>query len=186
CLLSMLWPLGHPLSVLRRDIQRPEQIRRELCDAISYQQGSFCSEMLSDFLTEEIFVMGSGTSWNTWVLQMGFPVRHHKHHQWGRSPRSTFSWIQTLKSQLRSPFKVNYDDSNWDKLLNRSAAPIIKAKIIPTVRALSTTKYLNQERDYMPWQSALGNLNFFYLMFDRSEVYGPCRYNQVNAISQAW
>lgn len=25
----------------------------------------------------------------------------------------------------------------------------------------------------MPWKSALNNLDFFYLMFDRSEVYGP-------------
>lgn len=48
-----------------------------------------------------------------------------------------------------------------------------RAKIIPTVLALRTTTYLGRERDYMPWQSALNNLNFFYLMFDRSEVYGP-------------
>lgn len=39
--------------------------------------------------------------------------------------------------------------------------------------ALSTTKYLNNEREYMPWESALSNLDYFYLMFDRSEVYGP-------------
>lgn len=25
----------------------------------------------------------------------------------------------------------------------------------------------------MPWESAIDNLDFFYLMFDRSEVYGP-------------
>jgi hypothetical protein len=25
----------------------------------------------------------------------------------------------------------------------------------------------------MPWESALDNLDFFYLMFDRSEVLGP-------------
>lgn len=39
--------------------------------------------------------------------------------------------------------------------------------------ALKTTKYLIEERDYMPWESTLENLDFFYLMFDRSEVYGP-------------
>lgn len=48
-----------------------------------------------------------------------------------------------------------------------------RAKIIPTTLALSTTKYLYKEREYIPWESTLDNLDFFYLMFDRSEVYGP-------------
>ncbi|KAK5868074.1 hypothetical protein PBY51_012519 [Eleginops maclovinus] len=88
-------------------------------------------------------------------------------------------------------YRVNYDKDNWDRLLavlstkhnsipaiNRAqlvddAFNLARAKIIPTVMALKTTKYLNLERDYMPWKSALNNLDFFYLMFDRSEVYGP-------------
>ncbi|XP_031153699.1 aminopeptidase N-like isoform X2 [Sander lucioperca] len=88
-------------------------------------------------------------------------------------------------------YRVNYDKGNWDRLLNclttdHELIPVInraqlvddafnlaRAKIIPTVRALSTTMYLNKEREYMPWKSALNNLDFFYLMFDRSEVYGP-------------
>ncbi|XP_054632557.1 alanyl (membrane) aminopeptidase b, tandem duplicate 1 [Dunckerocampus dactyliophorus] len=88
-------------------------------------------------------------------------------------------------------YRVNYDQGNWDRLLdaldaNHSAIPVInraqlvddafnlaRAKIIPTVLALKTTKYLNNETEYMPWESALNNLDFFYLMFDRSEVYGP-------------
>uniref|UniRef100_A0A3Q2ULB0 Aminopeptidase n=1 Tax=Fundulus heteroclitus TaxID=8078 RepID=A0A3Q2ULB0_FUNHE len=88
-------------------------------------------------------------------------------------------------------YRVNYDDSNWSKLLNalntnHNVIPVInraqlvddafnlaRAKIIPTVQALETTLYLKNERDYMPWESALNNLDFFFLMFDRSEVYGP-------------
>ncbi|XP_069580456.1 aminopeptidase N-like [Brachyistius frenatus] len=87
-------------------------------------------------------------------------------------------------------YRVNYDVNNWQKLLNalstnHTVIPVInraqlvddafnlaRAKMIDTVMALRTTKYLNQERDYLPWESALGNLDFFYLMFDRSEVYG--------------
>ncbi|KAI4824305.1 hypothetical protein KUCAC02_012828 [Chaenocephalus aceratus] len=90
-------------------------------------------------------------------------------------------------------YRVNYDQGNWDRLLialrdNRSSIPVInraqlvddafnlaRAKIIPTVLALETTKYLTEERDYVPWKSAVNNLDFFYLMFDRSEVMGPCR-----------
>ncbi|KAM4619354.1 aminopeptidase N-like [Polymixia lowei] len=88
-------------------------------------------------------------------------------------------------------YRVNYDPGNWEKLLdvlstNRTAIPVInraqlvddafnlaRAKIISTVLALRTTKYLSKETDYMPWESALDNLDYFYLMFDRSEVYGP-------------
>ncbi|XP_077424398.1 aminopeptidase N-like [Vanacampus margaritifer] len=88
-------------------------------------------------------------------------------------------------------YRVNYDQGNWDKLLealnnNHFTIPVInraqlvddafnlaRAELIPTVLALKTTKYLDKEREYMPWESALNNLDFFYLMFDRSEVYGP-------------
>lgn len=49
--------------------------------------------------------------------------------------------------------------------------------MIHTVLALSTTKYLKNEREYMPWQSAMNNLDFFYLMFDRSDVFGPLQVN---------
>ncbi|XP_039989347.1 aminopeptidase N-like [Xiphias gladius] len=88
-------------------------------------------------------------------------------------------------------YRVNYDQGNWDRLLsglstshwlipviNRAqllddAFNLARAKIIPTLLALNTTKYLHNEREYMPWESALSNLDFFYLMFDRSEVYGP-------------
>nr|AAC32754.1 aminopeptidase N [Pseudopleuronectes americanus] len=266
---------SHPLSAKEDDIQRPEQIS-ELFDAISYSKGASVLRMLSDFLTEDIFVMGlrtylkefafgnavytdlwnhlqmavnaTGTKlpgsvqdiMNTWVLQMGFPVVtinttsgevSQKHFLLDPDSEVTapspfnYKWIVPIKwtktataqppywleqksatnNEMKTTgvdwvlanldvvgyYRVNYDDSNWDKLLNAlstnhqliqvinraqlvdDAFNLARAKIIPTVRALSTTKYLNNERDYMPWQSALGNLNFFYLMFDRSEVYGP-------------
>ncbi|KAG7263697.1 hypothetical protein CRUP_007765 [Coryphaenoides rupestris] len=48
-----------------------------------------------------------------------------------------------------------------------------RAKVVTTILALKTTKYLHDEREYIPWESALDNLDFFFLMFDRSEVLGP-------------
>uniref|UniRef100_A0A672ZLD5 Aminopeptidase n=1 Tax=Sphaeramia orbicularis TaxID=375764 RepID=A0A672ZLD5_9TELE len=87
-------------------------------------------------------------------------------------------------------YRVNYDDGNWNKLLNilntnrllipeinraqliDDAFNLARAKIVRTELALETTKYLRMETDFMPWESALDNLDFFYLMFDRSEVYG--------------
>lgn len=49
----------------------------------------------------------------------------------------------------------------------------LRAEILNTTLALSTTKFLAKEVEYMPWEAASRNLNYFYLMFDRSEVYGP-------------
>ncbi|XP_071775463.1 aminopeptidase N isoform X2 [Centroberyx gerrardi] len=111
-------------------------------------------------------------------------------------------------------YRVNYDQPNWDRLLivldtNHTLIPVInraqlvddafnlaRAKIISTVLALNTTKYLNKDTEYMPWESALNNLDFFYLMFDRSEVYGPMQaylkkqvtplFNHYKTITDTW
>ncbi|XP_041649467.1 aminopeptidase N-like [Cheilinus undulatus] len=98
-------------------------------------------------------------------------------------------WI-LLNTNASGYFRVNYDLHNWDRLLallntNHEAVSVInraqiiddafnlaRAKIITTTLALRTTKYLSMERDYIPWMSALGNLNYYILMFDRTEVYG--------------
>uniref|UniRef100_A0A8C8HM82 Aminopeptidase n=1 Tax=Oncorhynchus tshawytscha TaxID=74940 RepID=A0A8C8HM82_ONCTS len=126
-------------------------------------------------------------------------------------------------------YRVNYDLGNWERLLfqlstNHQVIPVInraqlvddafnlaRAKLIPTTLALKTTKYLSKEIEYVPWESALNNLDYFYLMFDRTEVYGTMnlvtplfqhfktitadwskvpdghneQYNQVNAIRMA-
>lgn len=50
---------------------------------------------------------------------------------------------------------------------------IFRSKIVKTTLALRTTKFLSKEVEYMPWQTASRNLDYFFLMFDRSEVYGP-------------
>ncbi|KAL6480692.1 hypothetical protein MHYP_G00117250 [Metynnis hypsauchen] len=87
-------------------------------------------------------------------------------------------------------YRVNYDLNNWEQLLStlrtsHESIPLLnrvqliddafnlaRAQIILTTLALRTTQYLSTEREYMPWKSALDNLDYFYLMFDRSEVYG--------------
>ncbi|XP_054858173.1 aminopeptidase N [Eublepharis macularius] len=90
-------------------------------------------------------------------------------------------------------FRVNYDHENWNRLLKQletghQVIPILnraqliddsfnlaRAKYISTELALNTTRYLADERDYLPWDTALSNLGYFKLMFDRSEVYGPMK-----------
>uniref|UniRef100_A0A4W5MPT6 Aminopeptidase n=1 Tax=Hucho hucho TaxID=62062 RepID=A0A4W5MPT6_9TELE len=249
---------SHPLSSKEEDIQKPEQISEQF-DAISYSKGASVLRMLSDFLTEPVFVQGlsvcicyrpkavdasdmelPGTVhdiMNRWVLQMGFPVVTintatglitQKHFlldpdSVGSVPPSDFKyWIvpikwmkagvvqkeiwllekEALNNKLTSGhwvlaninvtgyYRVNYDLGNWERLLfqlitNHQVIPVInraqlvddafnlaRATIIPTILALKTTKYLSKEIEYIPWESALDNLDYFYLMFDRTEVYG--------------
>lgn len=50
---------------------------------------------------------------------------------------------------------------------------ISRAKLISTTLALRTTSYLSMETEYLPWQSALDSLQYYFLMLDRTEVFGP-------------
>ncbi|XP_075932322.1 aminopeptidase N-like [Anarhichas minor] len=88
-------------------------------------------------------------------------------------------------------YRVNYDLGNWERLLaqlhsEHQVIPVInraqlvddafnlaRAQMVSTTLALNTTLYLSVEAEYMPWQSALDNLGYYYLMLDRTEVYQP-------------
>ncbi|KAK2918250.1 hypothetical protein Q8A73_004996 [Channa argus] len=88
-------------------------------------------------------------------------------------------------------YRVNYNPENWERLLtqleiNPHGIPVMnraqliddafnlaRAKIVDVTLALNTTHFLHDERAYLPWESAVRNLEYFVLMFDRSEVYGP-------------
>ncbi|XP_040825059.1 aminopeptidase N-like isoform X2 [Ochotona curzoniae] len=90
-------------------------------------------------------------------------------------------------------YQVNYDEDNWRRLQAQlqsdpSVIPVINraqiihdgfnmasAKRIPVTLALNNTLFLIRETEYMPWEAALSSLNYFRLMFDRSEVYGPMK-----------
>ncbi|XP_055029300.2 alanyl (membrane) aminopeptidase-like b [Misgurnus anguillicaudatus] len=90
-------------------------------------------------------------------------------------------------------YRVNYDEGNWNKLLmqlesDHHEIPVInrgqliddafnlaRAGRLNVTIGLSLTKYMKNETEYIPWESALRNLDYFILMFDRSEVYGPIK-----------
>lgn len=92
---------------------------------------------------------------------------------------------------MKGFYRVNYDSKNWENLLNKlnsqpkdiplinraqiidDAFNLARAKRVDITLALNTTKFLEKEVEYMPWQTTRRNLDYFYIMFDRSEVYGP-------------
>ncbi|NXJ83943.1 AMPN Aminopeptidase, partial [Trogon melanurus] len=102
---------------------------------------------------------------------------------------SSPNWL-LLNLNVSGYFRVNYNQENWDLLLNqlnteRQAIPVInraqiiedafnlaRAKYVNVTLALNTTRFLSAETEYMPWQAAVNNLQYFQLMFDRSEVFG--------------
>lgn len=59
-----------------------------------------------------------------------------------------------------------------------------RAHYVDVTLALNTTRFLSRETQYMPWQAALNNLEYFKLMFDRSEVFGVMTVSR--ALCQAW
>ncbi|CAB1439196.1 unnamed protein product [Pleuronectes platessa] len=88
-------------------------------------------------------------------------------------------------------YRVNYNPENWDALssqmeqdqsriplMNRGqliddAFNLARAKLVDVTLALNLTRFLRNETELIPWMSAMTNLEYFVLMFDRSEVYGP-------------
>ncbi|TRY66396.1 hypothetical protein DNTS_003361 [Danionella cerebrum] len=118
------------------------------------------------------------------LLRVNGPVRR-PHFQLGKD-----EWL-LANINCTGFYRVNYDEDNWKKLIlqlerNHHAIPLInrgqliddafnlaRAHRLNVTIALSLTKHLINDTDYIPWESALKNLDHFILMFDRSEVYGP-------------
>uniref|UniRef100_H3D2Y9 Aminopeptidase n=1 Tax=Tetraodon nigroviridis TaxID=99883 RepID=H3D2Y9_TETNG len=62
-------------------------------------------------------------------------------------------------------------------LINRvqiidDAFNLARAGMVNITLALRTTRFLEKEHEYMPWQAARDNLGYIFLMFGRSEVFG--------------
>ncbi|XP_077425086.1 aminopeptidase N-like isoform X1 [Vanacampus margaritifer] len=102
--------------------------------------------------------------------------------------RSDSLWI-LANINVTGYYRVNYDLGNWERLMaqlvrdhqvipltNRAqlmddAFNLARAWLISPSLALRTTSYLYAETEYIPWQTALNNFDYYYLMLDQTEVY---------------
>ncbi|XP_071539736.1 aminopeptidase N-like isoform X8 [Panulirus ornatus] len=90
-------------------------------------------------------------------------------------------------------YRVNYDDDNWNLLIkqlntNHTLIHVVnRAQIIDDAldlaqagqlsynTALNVNVYLRNETEYVPWESALSNLEYLEMMFTRSAGYGALK-----------
>uniref|UniRef100_A0A8C6VXF7 Aminopeptidase n=1 Tax=Nothobranchius furzeri TaxID=105023 RepID=A0A8C6VXF7_NOTFU len=104
--------------------------------------------------------------------------------------RSGASWL-LANTNVTGYYRVNYDLGNWERLfiqlhsdhqvipvINRAqlvddAFNLARAQLVSTSLALRSTSYLSQETEFLPWQAALNNLQYYELMLDRTEVHQP-------------
>uniref|UniRef100_A0A3Q4HA78 Aminopeptidase n=1 Tax=Neolamprologus brichardi TaxID=32507 RepID=A0A3Q4HA78_NEOBR len=132
-----------------------------------------------------------------WVLQMGFPVVtintaigkvSQKHFLLDADSNVTvkspykYAELQLLKCKYALTHCGMMVFGYWPTLIliqitsNKLFIPMYsfcRAQLLSTSLALRTTSYLSKETEYMPWQSALNNLDYYYLMLDRTDVYQP-------------
>ncbi|XP_052616234.1 aminopeptidase N [Peromyscus californicus insignis] len=136
----------------------------------------------------------------SWIVPIPYLKRGQQQHNYWLETQKAQSdifkstaadeWV-LLNLNVTGYYQVNYDADNWKKIQNQlqedlSAIPVINraqiiydsfnlasARKIPITLALNNTLFLDHETEYMPWEAALSSLNYFKLMFDRSEVYGP-------------
>ncbi|KAM6950436.1 aminopeptidase Ey-like [Lycodopsis pacificus] len=129
----------------------------------------------------------------TWIKTGGAEQQYWLLNKDATNTNMTLSaddWL-VANINMKGFYRVNYDSDNWERLLAKLSSrhqdiPVInraqliddafnlaRAKIVNTTLALRTTKFLDTEVEYMPWETARRSLSYYFLMFDRSEVYGP-------------
>uniref|UniRef100_A0A673LW79 Aminopeptidase n=1 Tax=Sinocyclocheilus rhinocerous TaxID=307959 RepID=A0A673LW79_9TELE len=144
------------------------------------------------FLLEPDAVVDRKSEYNyEWFVPIKWMKKHQVQDQLWLLQKSVSKdeWV-LANLHVSGYFRVNYDLGNWERLLSQlesdhQVIPVVnraqilddafnlaRASIINITLALRTTKYLLHEREYIPWEAALRNLNYFFQLFDRSEVYG--------------
>ena len=96
-------------------------------------------------------------------------------------------------------YRVNYDENNWDLLINflksdnfKEIPPVNRAQllddslnlaragVLPYGTALELAEYLEKEVDYIPWHSALTDFTFLNLRLTGHEVYPLFKVKQLD------
>lgn len=106
--------------------------------------------------------------------------------------RRKYRWIKANVGQTGF-YRVNYEKKNWDRLIKQlktnhkvfasvdrsglidDAFNLARAGQLGMSTALGLTDYLDKEREYIPWSSALSHLGFIGSMLSMRPSYGNYR-----------
>ena len=98
-------------------------------------------------------------------------------------------------------YRVNYDRRNWDLLAGQLLSDADEIPVINRCQliddafnlarsgrldysvALNLTRYLSNEREYLPWKSASMALKFLDSMLGRTPIYGVFQVNLIVSLS---
>lgn len=104
-------------------------------------------------------------------------------------PKSDDEWVIVNVNQV-GYYRVNYDQRNWRLLIDQlekdytrinanNRAQILsdifelaKAGLLDYKFAMSATRYLKNEPDYLPWESAITSFTYINEMLQRTPIYG--------------
>uniref|UniRef100_A0A673JHR5 Aminopeptidase n=1 Tax=Sinocyclocheilus rhinocerous TaxID=307959 RepID=A0A673JHR5_9TELE len=163
---------SHPLSLQENYIQTFSEII-DLFDDITYRKvGINAFLMLISFIYKKLLQYNIETKedveafMSTWIEQVGYPVITII-----TQTRET-SQEQFLLKQTGEWLLANVNCTGFFRVIPLINRGQLIDGLIVTI-ALSLTKHLINDTEYIPWESALKNLDHLILMFDRSEVYGP-------------
>lgn len=110
-------------------------------------------------------------------------------------------WLM-VNLQVTGYYRVNYDITNWKLIIkhlndpqryheiaqsNRAqliddAMNLARAEILDYSVALDVTKYLNHERDFVPWKTAINNLLYIDSMLIRTPDYDKMKVSHLESL----
>lgn len=149
--------------------------------------------------TQQFNDEAKGYKWQIPLTYVTSHNPHKKHTVWMKNTHETvaisktkYSWIKANVGQTGF-YRVNYDKTNWKRLVKQldsnhkvfasvdrgglidDAFNLARAGQLDMSTALSLTAYLEKEREYIPWSTALGHLGFIGSMLSMRPSYGDYR-----------
>jgi len=140
-----------------------------------------------------------GYNWHVPLTYVTSHKPHKKHTVWMKNThaqiplgKTKYRWIKANVGQTGF-YRVNYDQKNWNRLTNQlssnhkvfaavdrsglidDAFNLARAGQLGMSTALGLTAYLDKEREYVPWSSALSHLGFIGSMLSMRPSYGNYR-----------
>lgn len=155
----------------------------------------------------------SGEKDPLWWVPITFTTRNEcnftvtKPSHWMKAERSLTvdhnlepaEWL-IVNLQVTGYYRVNYDITNWNLIIDHLNNPrtyheispsnraqliddamnLARADLLEYTTALGVTKYLNHERDHVPWKTAINNLLYIDSMLIRTPDYDKMKVIQVH------